>query len=125
VIKKELYALPTVWVGDDDEDRCDAIQEVQEGHFACGWLGVLYVHSSHTTALELADDLLEKIEQYPALDEFDWSHRECEAAVTYWQGISIACRINWCKRYDVSIFAARRNEVPDDPRGELISALAR
>lgn len=102
----------------------DTVLVLRDGHCLVGWVETIYVHESDTARLELADRLVGQLADYPILDEDDWSALEYERAADYWTRASLTERIDWCRRYDVSIFAARRDELPDDPRGELIAALA-
>jgi hypothetical protein len=102
----------------------DTVRVVRDGHYLVGWVESIYVHESDTARLQLADELLGQIADYPILDEDDWSALVYDEAADSWARMSLAERVSWCQRYDVSIFAARRAELPDDPRGELIAALA-
>jgi hypothetical protein len=45
-------------------------------HFACGYFELLLVHESDDEALKIADDLVDKIKDYPVLDDDDYSERE-------------------------------------------------
>ena len=67
----------------DDEDIRPHI--VSENHWAVGWVEWIAIHESDEAALELADSLLAKLENYPVLDENDWSEREMEEANTVWR----------------------------------------
>ena len=40
-----------------------------ERHWACGWLETILIHESDTKALEIADKLAQKLEDYPVIDE--------------------------------------------------------
>ena len=53
------------------------------------------------------------------LDEMDWSEREWNAACGVWEQASVRDRMDYCKRAGVSIFAARRAELPQDDNGSL------
>jgi hypothetical protein len=97
---------------------------LRDSHFAMGWVETILIHESDTAALETVDQILAGLEDYPVVCEDDWSSLEYERAAEYWARASVRERLEWCQRYDVSPFAARRNEVPEDPRGELISRLA-
>lgn len=66
----------------------------------------------------------EKIEDYPVLDEGDWSELQCDEACTYWAQMSVKERADVCGRFHISPFAARRSELPEDPQGGLIDYLA-
>jgi len=108
----------------DGEDELSGVTINRERHWACGWIEWIAIHYSNTEALEAADDMARRLEQYPILDEEDWSNLEWDEAASYWEGCSISERVEWCQRYRVSVFAARRDELPEDPTGELVSALA-
>lgn len=103
----------------------DTVLVLRSSHFAVGWIEGIYIHESDTARLETADRLLAKLEDYPIVSEEDYSALECDEAFAYWSGMSVRERVYWCQRYRVSIFAARRgDDIPDDPSGELLSALA-
>jgi hypothetical protein len=102
----------------------ETVLVIRDSHFAVGWVESIYVHQSDIAALATADRLLAKLDDYPVVHEDDWSELEYETAAEYWASMRVKERIEWCKRYDVSIFAARHDWVPDDPQGGLISALA-
>lgn len=97
---------------------------LRDSHWAVGWVETIYIHESDTARLQIADDLLTKLEDYPVISEDDWSDLEYTRACEYWERATISDRVYWCQRYRVSIFAARRNELPEDPSGELMTALA-
>lgn len=58
---------------------------VREGHWAVGWVEWVAIHSSDEKALAIADAQLERLAQYPVLDEEDWSIREEESANCVWR----------------------------------------
>ena len=102
----------------------ETVLVLRDSHFAVGYVEGIYIHESDTTACEIANQILAKLEDYPIVNEDDWSELEWETAADYWEHMGIRERIEWCQKYRVSPFAARRNEIPEDPSGELISALA-
>lgn len=56
-------------------------------HFACGYFDLLLVHESDDKALELADELVDRINNYPVLDDDDYSERELnryDEAINSW-----------------------------------------
>mgnify|MGYP001603276089 CR=1 FL=1 len=88
---------------------------------ATGDFEIILVHPSRedeATAIE------NSLEDYPILSESHFSELEWEVASNHWEHMRIKERIYWCNRYGVSIFAARRDEIPQDSTGELRSALA-
>jgi hypothetical protein len=68
-----------------DEDDMATIQVVRENHFLCGWVEWIAIHESDCAALELADSILEKIEDYPVIDENLWSEYESDDANQVWK----------------------------------------
>lgn len=94
------------------------------GHWACGWYEMLLIHPDDIPALVVASELSAALESYSILDEEKLSEAEYEAATEYWARCRVSDRIEICQRCGVSVFAARRDEIPDDPTGELVSYLA-
>jgi hypothetical protein len=94
-------------------------------HWAVGWIDYLVVHPlSH--AARVAEQLNAKIADYPVLDEELYSQMEHDEAWLAWQNASVKDRIHYLRRYceGVSIFAARRDDLPEDESGSLVMALA-
>ncbi len=66
---------------------------VRNSHWAVGWVEFIAIHKEAEAHIAKADELLGRIEDYPVLDEEDWSQRKSEAqsesareAVKYWAG---------------------------------------
>lgn len=70
---------------DADESDMATVQTVSENHWACGWVEWIAIHESDSAALACADKLMAWLENYPVLDESDWSEREMESANTVWR----------------------------------------
>ena len=82
------------------------------GHWGPGWFEIILVRPG-TSAAAIAADIEDRLEDYPVLDETDWSEREYSEACERWDGMSTSERIEYCARAGVSIFAARHDEIPD------------
>lgn len=55
-----------------------------------------------------------RLENYPILDEMDYSNRQFEAQCEFWASISLRERMEMCKENNISIFAARhKDSLPD------------
>lgn len=81
-------------------------------HWGPGWFEIILVSPSRADDVERIKD---KLENYPVLDDEDFSDREYEAACRWWKDMGMRERISVCAKYRVSIFAARRvDEIPDD-----------
>lgn len=99
------------------------VEVLRFGHWACGWWEALAVKQNtpqHAIALEIAAGLAD----YPVVDEQHWSQLQWEEASEYWASISIRERVGICQRFDVSVFAARRDEIPQDDNGSLFDYLS-
>jgi len=100
--------------GEDGENVCI----YRFHHWACGWIESLCVKKG-TKAFEIAENIESELADYPVLDEENYIEMEWDTAYDYWQEISIAERVRLCQHHSISIFAARRNELPETPTGEL------
>lgn len=94
------------------------------GHWACGWYEIYLIHADDTAALQAADQWAWSLAAYPVADESALSEAEYEAVGDYWERCGLRERIEALARYGLSIFAARRDELPEDPTGSLFQDLA-
>jgi hypothetical protein len=95
------------------------------GHWGPGWFEIILVSpDAPDTVLRAAGEAACSLADYPILSEDDYSTLEYDTAAEAWAGFGLRDRIATCARYRVSIFAARRDDVPDSPTGELVSYLA-
>jgi hypothetical protein len=124
----ELEALQSDYTAGPDDLNDNAEGEILDSvvrtvcnHWAVGWVETLYVHESNRAALEHADALLERLEDYPVLDDDDLSQREWTAASEYWSNASMRERARILRecRSRVSLFAVRRDELPQDDDGRI------
>ena len=92
------------------------VQVLRFGHWGPGWFEIILVRPDCTAYIN-AVDIENRLENYPVLDDEDYSRRELEAAAELWEQSDTKDRIHYISRHGsgerVSIFAARRNEVPD------------
>lgn len=104
----------------------ETVVVIRERHWAVGWIEWIGIHESDTAALQTADGILAALEEYPVVDETHWGELEYDRAANYWRQASIADRIYWIRRSccGASMFAARRDYLPEDDVGELVSMLA-
>lgn len=101
----------------------DTVLVIRDTHWAVGWVEAIYIHESDTARCVIADELLTALQDYPVIDESDWSDLQCDEAGAYWVSLSISERVTICQRFHVAPFAARHDWVPDDPQGGLIDYL--
>ena len=57
---------------------------VRAGHFLVGWVEWIAVHKDDEAAVAKLTEIEAALEQYPVLDEDDWSEREGESANQTW-----------------------------------------
>lgn len=48
------------------------------GHWACGWVEHIAINPDNSDKVRIAEEILERLEDYPVLDEEDFSEREFE-----------------------------------------------
>lgn len=101
----------------------DTIIVVRESHWAVGWVEWIAIHESDAAALAIANKISDALEDYPVVNEDHWSQLEWDEACDYWERMSVRERAEYCKRAEVSIFAARRNYMPIDDTGALLDLL--
>lgn len=78
----------------------DTVTVVRESHWAVGWVEWIAIHQDDAAALAIADELKAGLEDYPIIDESDWSEEETEEANQVWTGCySDADRLAYVRRY--------------------------
>lgn len=102
----------------------ETVLVIRDSHCMVGWVEAIYIHESDLTARAIAEQMTENIEGYPVLDEDDWSALQWEVAADYWHGMTLRERVDVCGRFHITPFAARRDDLPEDPRGGLLDYLA-
>jgi hypothetical protein len=55
------------------------------GHWGCGWYEILFVDDRNTDKLKIAEEIVFALENYPVLDEEDFSELENEEAQEVWK----------------------------------------
>jgi len=98
---------------------------VEESHWACGWVAWYRIHESLAPLLARALVWQDKLEGCPVADEDHWADLEYREADEFWASSSVADRVDMIKRSGsaVSVFSARRDEVPHDDDGLLYEYL--
>jgi hypothetical protein len=89
----------------------DTVEVHRFGHWACGWFEIILASPEHTDDVE---DIENSLADYPVLNDEDYSEREYTAAVNYWASMSVSERVDYCRKWRISRFAARRDELPQD-----------
>lgn len=88
--------------------------ELTFSHWACGWLKLIVIHQDDKPGIIAAINLVKALEDYPVLNEERFAELELEEAQFIWDNNSLDDRINICREAGISIFAARRDDVPID-----------
>lgn len=76
----------------------ETVLVVCENHFLCGWVEWIAIHKDDGNAIKLAEEMQEKIENYPILDEDDCVELENETASDHWKTFSNSERISYIKK---------------------------
>ena len=101
----------------------ETVRVIRERHWAVGWIEWIGIDADDEKACAMADEMLEEIDQYPALNEDAWSDLEYSEACDFWAGMSVQERMYYCEKAQISKFAARRDYLPKDPYGTLLEYL--
>lgn len=102
----------------------ETVKVIRENHWAVGWVEWIGIRRDDETALRKADEIKAALDDYPVVDESHWSEMEMEEAAEYWAQMPVRERAEYyCKPCGVSIFAARRDYLPEDNSGDLIRML--
>jgi len=70
------------------ESEKETVQIVCESHWLVGWVEWIAIHESDENSLALARETCKKLNDYPVLDEEDFSAREWEKSANYWDSLS-------------------------------------
>jgi hypothetical protein len=84
-LEQSNFAVMVQELGGESE----VVTIVRESHWAVGWVEWIAIEADGTAesdrALQIADRQVERLEDYPILDENDFSERETEAANQIWK----------------------------------------
>jgi len=70
------------------ESEKETVQIVRESHWLVGWVEWIAIHESDEKSLATAREACERLNNYPVLDEEDFSAREWEKSANYWDALS-------------------------------------
>lgn len=62
----------------------ETVTIVREGHWAVGWIEWIAIHQDDETALQIADRIIGKLEDYPIIDEDLYSRYEDDDCAATW-----------------------------------------
>lgn len=108
--RKALEELPAVkeWT---QSDECP-VQIERFHHWAVGWIDYLVIDPACSDAVKLALEFAARLEDYPVLDETDFSDREYELAQECWNDYG---RSEYVKALRKELFATRFEDDYFDP----------
>lgn len=113
VVWKDLEQYATDII-DEDGDEVSSVEIHRFGHWAWGWHELILIHHTNDAALKAADEWAAALEEYPVADEMHYSELEWDEMCETWNYLSMADRIDMLQDNGGSIFAARRDEIPDE-----------
>tara|TARA_Y100000114_G_scaffold156963_1_gene186291 strand:+ start:822 stop:1430 length:609 start_codon:yes stop_codon:yes gene_type:complete len=74
LLEKSNFDVALEMLGGESDD----VEVCRFGHWICGWIEIVIVNPE-SKAAKIADDIENQLEDYPALDEHDWTSREMDA----------------------------------------------
>lgn len=86
----------------------EGVRVIRERHWAVGWVEWIGIEQDEFAALKIADEIAAELKDYPIIDEDDYSNREFEAVLDFWDGWSskpdlqhrIQVIADWNKRHE-------------------------
>lgn len=68
-----------------NEDISDSVAIEEASHWACGWIQYLIVDPACLESVKTAEEILERLDNYPVLDDEDFCALEMEEANDIWR----------------------------------------
>ena len=97
-----------------DDTEC-FVYDFRASHWAVGWVEYILVKQDAPEEIkQAAGEIICALSDYPVYDESDWTELEHEEISNYWEGLSVNERMQYCKENNVSIFAARKDYIPEN-----------
>lgn len=98
------------------------VEIIRHRHWACGWIEYLVVSKeAPTSLLDQCVDVVRGLADYPIYSDDAYSQAQYEAICNHWEGCSMRDRVDLCRDNGVSVFAARRESIPDTVYDSLSS----
>lgn len=90
------------------------VEIVRHGHWACKWIEYIVVSKdAPASLLDRCVDIVKGLADYPVYSDDAYSNAQYEAICNHWEGCSMREKVDLCRDNGVSVFAARRDSVPD------------
>lgn len=103
-------------------DGRETVEIHRFGHWAVGWIEEVVISPDAPDALAAAQGWAARLDRYPVADEEHYAETEYCEHDAHWRAVSMRERVEMCRRAGVSVFAARRPDVPCAPNGEYVTA---
>lgn len=81
----------------EDDNGISEVAVVWESHYACGWMEWIAIHESAVEKIATAENILERLEDYPVLDGDDFSLLEAEECAKTWGYMGASGRIEYMR----------------------------
>lgn len=116
ILSKEM--LPLSKELDNEEE---SVFVARMNHWACGFYEILLIHESDTKALDKAKKLVKELNDYPVLDEQDYSDKQNDYVSKQWEEMTLEEKKQLCEDNEVTF----NEDVswPNDDRGYLFESL--
>jgi len=95
---------------DDIDSERESFETHSFGHWGPGWFEIMIV-APNSRAASIAAEIGDALENYPVLNDEDYSRREYEGTIASWDASMLCDRIDACRDNGVSIFAARHDSI--------------
>lgn len=102
------------------------IYDFRAAHWAVGWVEYMLMSQHAPDSLQQAvASVLSALDDYPVFDEDHWSELEYNEVSEYWEGLTVADRLELIQDNGGNIFAARHDYLSEaaDPSGSLYDRL--
>ncbi len=109
-LKLSNFAAHEAALEEIDADNIDH-ETHRFGHWGPGWFEIILVRAESPCHVE-AEEIAAALADYPVLDDEDHSAREFDEACEAWLHTGLGDRMEICLKHGVSVFAARRDEIP-------------
>jgi hypothetical protein len=92
----------------------DLVRVIRHGHWACGWIEYITVDDTAPEALlDQCVDITRALAGYPVYSDDLYSEAQWAAIAEHWKQSILRDRVDYCRDAGISIFAARRDCMPE------------